>query len=191
MFLNSWLSIIKFLTCFPLFELHHYWFWLWPEKIVVKRKLNKDTAAFKTNPTNNTIGGIKERISTYFAWSCTVSCNNQTEQKGFTLKLQPTIAQILDSKISIFEETKDVVEDWSQNRALEMVLAGVNKNISQAATAFNYECSIHGVQGYHQAYLGHFMINSKKPTPPPKVKVNEHDDDKTEHGILEALSQHL
>ena len=43
-----------------------------------------------------------------------------------------------------------------------------------------------GVRGYHQEYLGHFLINGKKPTPRPKVKVNERNITKTEHGILEV-----
>lgn len=109
-----------------------------------------------------------------------------TRQKGFALKLQPTVAQLLDPKISISEAPKNVVEEWSQNHALEMFLAGVNKNISQAATVSNYESSMRGARGYHEAYLGHFLINGKKPTPPPKVKVNEHNIAKIEHGILEA-----
>lgn len=41
------------------------------EKTAVKRKLNEDAAAFKTNPTNTIIVGTKKRISTYAASSCT------------------------------------------------------------------------------------------------------------------------
>ena len=43
-----------------------------------------------------------------------------------------------------------------------------------------------GVREYYQAYVGHFLINGKGPTPSPKVKVNEHNIAKIEHGILEA-----
>ena len=43
-----------------------------------------------------------------------------------------------------------------------------------------------GAQGYHEAYLGHFLINGKKAAPPPKVKVNEHNIARIESGILEA-----
>ena len=163
------------------------------EKTTVKRKPNENAAAFKTNPTNTIIGGTKKRISSYFASSCTASFSiqtkvlgsvNKTGQKGFIPKLQPSIAQLLDPKISIFEAPKNI-EEWSQNHAFEMVLAGINKNISQAATVFNYDCRMQGVQGYHQAYLGHFLINGKK-TPPPKVKVNDQNIAKIEHGILEA-----
>ena len=67
-----------------------------------------------------------------------------------------------------------------------MVLAGVNKNLCQAATVFSHGCSMRDVRGYHQAYVGHFLINGKKPTLSPKVKVNEHNIAKTEHDILEA-----
>ena len=62
------------------------------EKTTVKRKLNENAAAFKTNPTNTIIGGTKKRISSYFASSCTASFSiqtkvlgsvNKTGQKGF------------------------------------------------------------------------------------------------------------
>ena len=72
------------------------------EETAVVRKLNKDAAAFKTNPTNTMVGGAEKGISTYFASSsCTASSSNQTKasgsvyitgQKGFTSKWQPTIA---------------------------------------------------------------------------------------------------
>ena len=100
------------------------------EKTEVKRKLNEDAAAFKADPTNIIISGAKKRISTYFASRCTASSNNQTKdsgsvnitrQKGFTLKLQPTIAQLLDPKISI-SVVPNVVEEWSQNHVLVMIL---------------------------------------------------------------------
>ena len=60
------------------------------EKIAVKRKLNEDAAAFKTN--HNNTGCTRKRISTCFASSCTASSNSQrmasgsaniTGQKGF------------------------------------------------------------------------------------------------------------
>lgn len=41
-----------------------------------------------------------------------------------------------------------------------------------------------GVWGHYQAYLGHFLINGKKPTPPQKVKMNEHNIAKIQHGTL-------
>ena len=90
------------------------------EKIAVKRKLSENAAAFKTNPTNTIIGGAQKRIRTCFGSSCTASSSNQrkapglvniTGQKTFTLKLQPTAAQLLDLKISIFEAPKDVAEE--------------------------------------------------------------------------------
>ena len=67
-----------------------------------------------------------------------------------------------------------------------MVLAGVNKNLCQAATVFSHGCSMRGVREYHQACVGHFLINGKGPTPSPKEKVNEHNTAKIEHSILEA-----
>lgn len=43
-----------------------------------------------------------------------------------------------------------------------------------------------GAQGYHAAYLGHFLINGKKAAPPPKVQLNEHNIAKIESAILDA-----
>ena len=43
-----------------------------------------------------------------------------------------------------------------------------------------------GVRGYHQAYLGHFLINGKKPTPPLRLEMNEYNIAKIEYDILEA-----
>ena len=61
-----------------------------------------------------------------------------------------------------------------------MVLTGVNKSISRSATVFNNECGMRGVRGYYHSYLGDFVMNGKKPTPP------EYNVAKIEHGILEA-----
>ena len=92
----------------------------------------QDTAAFKANPINTIIGVTKKRVRAYFASSCHVSSSNETKASGyveingwksFTLKLQQTIPQLLDPKISSFEAPKDVAEEWSQNHVLEMVLA--------------------------------------------------------------------
>ena len=158
------------------------------EKKAVNRQHVEYVTAFKTNPSNTTIGGAKKRISTYFAPSYTASYSNQTKasgcvnitlQKVFALKLQPTDEQLLDHKISVLRAPKDV-EKRSQNHALEMLLTGVNKSISRAATIFNYECGMRGVRGYHHSYLGDFVMNGKKPIPP------EYNVAKIEHGILEA-----
>jgi len=65
-------------------------------------------------------------------------------------------------------------------------ILGVNKNVSQATIVSNYESSMRGAQGYHAAYLGHFLINGKKAAPPPKVQLNEHNIAKIESAILDA-----
>ena len=49
------------------------------------------------------------------------------------LKQSLDIGQLMDPKLSIHDLPKDSVDVWAQNYSLSVVLAAVNKNISQAA----------------------------------------------------------
>ena len=54
--------------------------------------------------------------------------------KGIVQLKQMEIGKILDHKLSIYDAAKDSVEDWAWNFSLSVILPGVNKSISEAAT---------------------------------------------------------
>ena len=95
--------------------------------------------------------------------------------KGGNIKFTPkNIALMLDPKISIFENPKNSIEQWSQNYASSTFLSGANKNLLQAVTVHLYETAMGGVRGYCKTVLGDLELNGKKIPPSPKVTLNEH-----------------
>ena len=63
---------------------------------------------------------------------------------------------------------------FGHKTTLSVVLAAVNKNISQAAAVHLYETAHTGVKGCHGAVLSRVELDGKKIVPPPKVRLNEH-----------------
>jgi len=73
------------------------------QKSAVKRKTNEDAAFFKSSPNNTIMAGVKKRMTTYSASTSTATTKTGqatiTGEKGFTLKLQPTITQLMDPRV--------------------------------------------------------------------------------------------
>ena len=54
------------------------------------------------------------------------------------------------------------MEDLAQNFSLSVVLSGVSKGISQAATVHLYQAAHASVKVYHESVLGKIELDGKK-----------------------------
>ena len=69
---------------------------------------------------------------------------------------------MLDPKLAICDAAKDYMEDLAQNFSLSVVLSGVSKGISQAATVHLYQAAHASVKVYHESVLGKIELDGKK-----------------------------
>ena len=136
----------------------------------------------------NTLVSIDGELSTKHNCTATSQDKTRTITVKTNIKLRHIdIASLLDPKISITAKPRDKLEAWAQNYALSVILTGVNKNISQAATVYMYDTTMVGLRGFYDIVFGDVEVDGKRIPPPPKVHVNNHNITLMEKGLLEAF----
>ena len=103
-----------------------------PGPLVAKCTLSED-------PSRSTF--MKKAKNTIISIEGHALCSNfytvVTDDKKIKVQLkQMETGQILDPRLSIYNAARDSVEDWAWNFSLLVILSGVNKSISEAATVY-------------------------------------------------------
>ena len=127
-----------------------------PTQVVKRVSIDPPDCTSFTKKKKSTLIGLDGQLVTTQSSTQVSDCkkvNVTIKNKKLHLK-QMDASKLLDPKISIFNRTKNSMEDWAQNFSLSVVLSGVNKNISQATTVNLYETAHAGVKGYHKISPG-------------------------------------
>ena len=110
------------------------------------------------------------------------------KSKGKQLKTTG-IASFMEKDIGMHDECKDDSDVWAKKFAMDTVLTGCQKMVSQRASLTFYETVMKGVKGYHNTALGHVSINGKKIKAQPKIKLNDNNIATLQHAVCDVFTE--
>ena len=88
--------------------------------------------------------------------------------------------------LSMHDEAKDDIDKWAQSFAMDVILTGCKKLVSQNASLQFYDTVIKGGKCYHETVLGNVQINGRNIAPPPRIETNKNNISAMQKAILDA-----
>ena len=98
------------------------------------------------------------------------------------------ISSYLEKDLGMHEVCKDENDIYAKEFAMDLILTGCQKMVSQASSITYYNTVMKGMKGAHEVIFGRMTLNGRKIKGIPKLSLNENNVNVMQHSILNAYT---